>query len=373
MAQQEIAVDLFTNSFRQLQLEMRTQGLVNQIRPATGESYRIFRGWLKDMDRCGAAVQFDDEKMKNLALQTLKGAAAEFCARQCRQNPQITWPQLLDLMRARFSDLADQQFAKQKLKKIRQSDGETVQTFAERVQELSEDVYTHAELQNPLVQRELRDVFIDGIKTDAIARRLIKERPQTLDAAINIASTEQTANRTFDLRRPHRHEEPMEIDITERESNPNITRARANLRTITPQTTSQPPAPEIRTNDLEHRVNLLQSQLERAVNEISKTQSTMNDGMRDQRQRPQYRRPDDRYRRTNNQYRWTNDGSPICDNCHRPGHVRRQCRALRQGQAGPQSRVPNVTFARRMPGVKGHIGQERVSNQRTTTRQQRLN
>ena len=194
MAQHEIPVDLFTNSFRQLQLEMRTQGLVNQIRPATGESYRIFRGWLKDMERCGAAVQFDDEKMKNLSLQTLKGAAAEFCARQCRQNPQITWPQLLELMRARFSDLADQQFAKQKLKKIRQSDGETVQTFAERVQELSEDVYTNAELQNPLVQRELRDVFIDGIKTDAIARRLIKERPQTLDAAINIASTEQTAN-----------------------------------------------------------------------------------------------------------------------------------------------------------------------------------
>ena len=62
------------------------------------------------------------------------------------------------------------------------------------------------------------------------------------------------------------------------------------------------------------------------------------------------------------QHQWTSDGSPICDQCHRPGRVRRQCRALKQRRAGPQPRIPNVTFARRVPGTKG---QERVPNQRT--------
>ena len=54
------------------------------------------------------------------------------------------------------------------------------------------------------------DVFIDGVREDSLARKLIFERPNTLQVALTIAIADQNAAKNFKLRR--RTDEPMGVD-----------------------------------------------------------------------------------------------------------------------------------------------------------------
>ena len=66
------------------------------------------------------------------------------------------------------------------------------------------------EINVPVVQRELRNVFTDGITDSGIAKRIIRGRPDTLQAALAIAKEEQLTTKTFNL---CRREEPMDVNL----------------------------------------------------------------------------------------------------------------------------------------------------------------
>lgn len=319
----EIPLDLFRNSFHQLQLELRTQGLVSHVRTCSGESHKGFRAWLKDMDRVGLSINYDNDRMKSLALQTLNGPASEFTTRHIRENPDITWPELRNHLAGRFSDLADTQIAKFQLRQLRQNSQESVQTFSERIRDLSDQIYSPAELQTAVVQAMLRDVFVDGIKDDSIARKLIRESPATLNDAVTLATAEQQTNRTLKLCRP-KNEEPMEVDQAD---------------------SSPKPSHQPNKRRLNQEIDGLNSKVDRALTEMAsfakdvaqqmrqgpRVQHLMNMAVRrDMPSQPSLRNYGNRRPLSNNrppkQRRWTSDGRPICDTCGKPGHIRRQCR-----------------------------------------------
>ena len=113
-------------------------------------------------------------------------------------------------LKERYSDLADVQYAKQTLRPLRQSCNESVGNFAERIFVAAAEAYPgRGALEDAVVQQTLVDIFIDGVISNTIARKLIKAKPATLRAAITLATAEQQAVRAFNLRRG---EEPMEID-----------------------------------------------------------------------------------------------------------------------------------------------------------------
>lgn len=100
----EVPAQIVHDSFKLLQLEMRAQGLVKQIRDFSGEGAKRFRDWMKDMERVGNAIDADNDRYRSLALQTLRGAAADLVARQLEQTPNINWQQLKQLLLRQYSD-----------------------------------------------------------------------------------------------------------------------------------------------------------------------------------------------------------------------------------------------------------------------------
>ena len=280
-AQMALPAEVVTQNFRELQYELRLQSLAKQVQPFNGESSRSLRNWMRDMTKIGLTVGSDDEKMKILSLQTLKGGAAEYYSRLLRTNPQITWTEIVNALRARFSDQADQQLAAQKLKRVKQKSGESVQSFAERIIDLAEEAFATVILTPPLIQQQLKDIFLEGVRNDAVARKIIRLRPVMLDAALQVAIEEELTAKTFQLRR---NDEPMEVDNVQAE--------------VTPGQSLQQSVTELMA----------------AVAEIKAEKVT---GKNRPRKTPTY---------NGKTMKWTSDGKIICAHCDKIGHRYMQCR-----------------------------------------------
>jgi hypothetical protein len=65
-------------------------------------------------------------------------------------------------------------------------------------------------LGNNVLQEQLIEVFVDGLLDNLMAKRLLRARPGNMAAALHLATQEQQASRTYELRRG---EMPMEIDM----------------------------------------------------------------------------------------------------------------------------------------------------------------
>ena len=77
---------------------------------------------------------------------------------------------------------------------------------------MAEEAFPTDNINDVMTQRHLTDIFVDGIREDSIARKLIRDGLQTLDDAVRIAALEQQTACTFGLRRSNK-EEPMDVYI----------------------------------------------------------------------------------------------------------------------------------------------------------------
>ena len=164
------------------------------------------------MKKALTLVDKDNDRLTALALETLQGPAADFLQRKISANPGITWDEIRKIMTDQYSDLADAQLALHQLRKLRQKPDENVQNFSERLIVMSEDAVPGEDINREHIQKQLTETFIDGVKDNGIARKLLRARPQNLDGAVEIATEEQQTANTFRLRR---EETPMEIDVIE--------------------------------------------------------------------------------------------------------------------------------------------------------------
>ena len=206
-----LPAQLLAHHFTRLEQEMRANGVLNRIGTFSGEgSGTKFTEWKKAMDRVKVALKADDDRMRFLTLQSLTGQAAEYASSLVREDANITWTSLKDHLRERYSDLADVLYARQRLRRLKQKRGETVQNYFQRIVSLAEESYTSEELTQDVLQGEMIEIFVYGLTDAGTAKRLLRYRPKNMAAALKLATTEQSANRTFELRRSH--EEPMEVD-----------------------------------------------------------------------------------------------------------------------------------------------------------------
>ena len=195
-------------------LELRMQGCSSKIRVFDGGNSEKYQLWLQDMERYLTQLGSDDARARILTLQTLVGPAADFATREIRANPAITWEELKVKLDARYNDMADLAFARQKLRRMTQSRSESVQNYFERLMVHARHAYGETQLQNKFVQQQLVEIFLDGLLDDHMVRRLIRSKPSTLDKALELATAEQQAKKTFDLRRvPYSQEQPMPMEI----------------------------------------------------------------------------------------------------------------------------------------------------------------
>ena len=80
----ELTAQVIHENFHHLWMELRAQTLSKQIRDFSEDGSRRFREWLRDVERVDTALGAADERVKLLALQTLKVLAGDFISRLFR-------------------------------------------------------------------------------------------------------------------------------------------------------------------------------------------------------------------------------------------------------------------------------------------------
>ena len=180
--------------------ELKLTSCCAQIRPFDGTNMDRYLDWMSDIRKAIPQLLPDDgHAARSLVTRTVTGNAADFVARILQTRPNITWTELNKLLDERYTDEIDVLLSKKQLRHVTQRTGENVYEFYERIMKLSNRIYGE-QLTNPIIQSDLVDIFTEGIYDHEIIRELVKSKPTTLEQALQIAATEQQANRLLHLR-----------------------------------------------------------------------------------------------------------------------------------------------------------------------------
>ena len=208
-----------------------TQSAQTSLTKYSGDPKK-FLDWIKSLEKYSLLVgnSPESDSLKSYALHSAEGPVSDYLVRFLKTNATCPWKDVLRELRARFGDIADSQHGMQVLRSSKQKPGETVQVYAERMVGLAEQAWPDESLAAPLIQRQMIDIFIDGLQDNQIARKVLRESPATVADAVKLAVDEQNLVRKFNLRnrgfskpavkpfirdRTHDHdrqEAPMEVD-----------------------------------------------------------------------------------------------------------------------------------------------------------------
>jgi len=345
--------------------QLDTNDLVSGIHVFSGNCAKSFRDWMRDLDRIYIDHDGDNYFMRRLVTRTVRDLAADFLA-DIKRNAAalLTWEEIRAEFYNRFSNYVDAQIAQQKLKKLKQERKQGLHSFAQCIQDTAREAYTAAEINNPLVIRELKNIFIDGLRDHRISQRLIKEDVADIDAALNRAIRDELLSQTFRLRHlttddsDHRHITDMDVDaIHVDEQNNSRT---VNNRSVSQEQWSEmadsiaaiaaavrPPnvntAPR-NTHQLRHNAPFHNTRNQfdgRHVRQVNQRQQFIDFSNQGHNNTCNFQNRNNR----NDNLRWADNGDPICNHCNKQGHVRRQCWILFPAQRpnnGPRPQAPRM-------------------------------
>jgi hypothetical protein len=168
---------------------------------------RNFRTWIRELERYSQIAKLSESELSKIAHLTCSGPVADFIKRYFEENnakKQVTsWTTLKALLDKRFGDITDAHQALAQLRQIRQGSDEPVQLYGEKFLKVAELAYPDAHMQKEtkeFIQRQLVDVFCDGLYFDYLRMKVLREQPRTFDAALALAMREQTLRRRFNMR-----------------------------------------------------------------------------------------------------------------------------------------------------------------------------
>ena len=117
---------------------------------------------------------------------------ANFLSRYTADHDDATWQEIKDELTNLFGDVVDASHALAQMQNLKQKEGESVSLFAERILEKkTSDVFQRQDLQDePLISRQLIDVYIEGLTDANVTRRIMRNDPADFTAAVNIAVAE---------------------------------------------------------------------------------------------------------------------------------------------------------------------------------------
>ena len=80
------------------------------------------------------------------------------------------------------------------LRRVKQKQGESIQNYFERILSLAEEAYNNQG--GDAVERQLIDIFVDGLTNDQLKMKIFREQPNTLQRAVATATNEQNLRGT---------------------------------------------------------------------------------------------------------------------------------------------------------------------------------
>lgn len=211
-----------SNQLKIFATNVGTHGVSNVVKNFDGDKTQ-FKPWLKSIEKFALIKQLDDESKKMICYETSLGPVSDFIHRYLKENVGCTWANLKATLNSRFSEIKDTQHAFYLLRNIKQKQGENVHLYLERLLELAEDAYDGQNYNDlAIVEKQLIGIFTDGLAEDYLKIKVMRDNPQTLQAALISATGEQNLRVRFQLRNrfsdtsqnssTFNEHEPMEID-----------------------------------------------------------------------------------------------------------------------------------------------------------------
>lgn len=212
-----------TGQLASLSSSLGAQGIANIVPTFEGDPKK-FKTWIKNIEKYAVLTNLEPDRIKLIAYQASSGTVSDYIQRYLNDHAQATWPDLKRELTRRFAEITDAQHAFMLLRNVKQTAGESVQLYAERLLNLSEEAYEGLEQDRnaAAIERQLVGFFIDGLAYDYLKMKVMRENPATLANAVICASTEQNLRARFNLRlgksynktveHSHRQEQPMEVD-----------------------------------------------------------------------------------------------------------------------------------------------------------------
>ena len=109
--------------------------------------------------------------------------------RYMKANVGRTWAQMKAQLVVRFSDVTDNQMVLSLVWQVRQKTGENIQNYAERILSLAEEAYDNQE--GGAIERQLTDIFVDGLLNDQLKMKIRRDQTNTLQGAVATCTNEQ--------------------------------------------------------------------------------------------------------------------------------------------------------------------------------------
>lgn len=196
---QGLAHQTLATQIEQLSSSFGTQGCAQLIPPFEGDSKK-FKDWIKNIEKYALLTQAAQDKIKLFAYQSSRGAVSDYLKRYLTDHDDATWAVVKAELTQRFAEITDPQHAFMLLRNFRQKQSENVQIYAERLLSLVEEAFAGQPRGVPAIERQIVGFFIDGLLHDYLKMKVMRENPETLEAAVACAMREQNLRTRFDLR-----------------------------------------------------------------------------------------------------------------------------------------------------------------------------
>lgn len=137
----------------------------------------------------------NNEDIPKIVYVTCKGSVGDFIKRYLTEieasGELPSWNDLKQFLKNRFAEIIDSQHALAIMRNMRQNSNESVQIFAERSLQVAEDAYTSENLEHEIIQKQLVDIFTDGLSFDFLRMKVLRENPKTFENAVQVAMREE--------------------------------------------------------------------------------------------------------------------------------------------------------------------------------------
>ena len=288
-----------------LNVAISTQSMGNFVEKYDGSDPKEFKAWIRSVEKYALLNSLDDRRKIHTAFMSSTRQLSEYLFRWTTDTApeEQTWERLKRDLTLRFSLVTDAEHARSLLKKIKQGPNRTVQMFAEEIHSLAELTFSGltGAGARAAIESQLISTFVDGLNSDSIRMKLMRDTPATFERAVKIAMDEQNLRKRFNVRTGHAEEYqgprsvPMEID-----------HARPRIRCHI-------------CNRVGHRARDCR---QRQINEVS-------NGFISNRQGNEMKRIGGTDRNPQNS---NGRSTIICWHCQKPGHTRRFCELLKRTQ-----------------------------------------
>lgn len=206
-----------TDQMGALSTAVGNQGISQMITPFDGKS-KDFYPWVKQVEKFCKLTNVPDVNIKMVAYNSSRDSVSNFIARYIQQFPNNNWNVLKAELSNRFGEIVDCSHAQTLLRRVKQKGDESIQSYAERLINLTEQALAGQPLQvQHAVETQLVGYFIDGLLHDHLKMKVLRLNPPTLDEAVNCAIQEHNLRKRFNLRLGREYKaddsyaEPMEV------------------------------------------------------------------------------------------------------------------------------------------------------------------